>query len=189
MSLSMIVLVVFVTVGLSFAGIPKKINYQGMLRDKTSGEPLVSSYDMTFRIYDADTGGTELWSETQNVTTDSSGVFTVILGSVNPIEIGFDSPVWLQVEVGAEVLSPRREIVSVAFAYHATNSDSLGGIAADGYALAVHNHDDRYFTESELSDPGTLNDVANPVDWTKLKNVPADFADGVVDVGGTGDGH
>ena len=29
-----------------------------------------------------------------------------------------------------------------------------------------------------LSDSGTVNDTANPVDWTKLKGVPAEFADG-----------
>ncbi len=184
-----VVLIVLFSVSLAFSAVPKKISYQGVLKDKTTGEPIAGLQTMTFRIYDASSGGTELWSETQDVTTDSSGVFTAILGSVNPIELAFDSPVWLQVEVGAEVLSPRREIVSVPFAFHATNADSLGGVAADGYAVASHNHDERYFTESELSNPGTLNDVSNPVDWTKLKNVPAGFADGTDDVGGAGDGY
>jgi hypothetical protein len=44
-------------------------------------------------------------------------------------------------------------------------------------------HDGRYFTESELQTPGTINTVGNPVDWTKLKNVPLGFADGVDDTG------
>jgi len=35
-----------------------------------------------------------------------------------------------------------------------------------------------------LATPGTLNAGANPVDWTKLKGVPAGFADGVDGVGG-----
>lgn len=35
-----------------------------------------------------------------------------------------------------------------------------------------------FFTEAELQTPGTLNDPGNPVDWTKLANVPADLADG-----------
>ena len=39
----------------------------------------------------------------------------------------------------------------------------------------------------KLSTPGTLNDPSNPVDWTKLKNVPADFADGN-DASGSGGG-
>jgi trimeric autotransporter adhesin len=44
-------------------------------------------------------------------------------------------------------------------------------------------HDSRYFTESELQSPGTINDPSNPVDWTKLKGVPSGFADGTDDVG------
>ncbi len=184
-----VVLLILLAAGVAFSAIPKKINYQGVLKDKTTGEPVVGVQSMTFRIYNTASGGTELWSESQDVTTDSSGVFTVILGSVTPIDLTFDNPVWLQVEIGAEILSPRREIVSVPFAYHAANADSLGGVAADGYAVMNHNHDDRYFTESELNDAGTINDAGNPVDWTKLKNVPADFADGIDDIGGTGDGH
>lgn len=48
-----------------------------------------------------------------------------------------------------------------------------------------NDHDGRYFTESELQTPGTINTVGNPVDWTKLKNVPSGFADGLDDSGGT----
>ena len=41
----------------------------------------------------------------------------------------------------------------------------------------------------KLANPGTINDSTNPVDWSKLKNVPAAFADGTDDVGGlTGGG-
>lgn len=40
-------------------------------------------------------------------------------------------------------------------------------------------HDGRYFTETELQAAGTINAAANPVDWTKLKGVPAGLADGV----------
>lgn len=52
----------------------------------------------------------------------------------------------------------------------------------------VADHDGRYFTEAELSTPGTINTTANPVDWTKLKNVPAGFADGTDDAGGGASG-
>lgn len=46
-------------------------------------------------------------------------------------------------------------------------------------------HDGRYFTESELQTPGTINAGGNPVDWTKLAGVPAGIADGVdADSGG-----
>ncbi|HBI23279.1 MAG TPA: hypothetical protein DDX84_03505 [Nitrospiraceae bacterium] len=43
-------------------------------------------------------------------------------------------------------------------------------------------------TKTELSIPGTINSPTNPSDWTKLKNVPAGFADGTDNIG-PGDGH
>ena len=126
-------------VGLAGAEIPEKINYQGLLVDTDTDEPLVGSYDMTFGLYDLSEGGTLLWGEPQTVSVDTTGVFSVILGSVTPITVAFDGPVWLEVGVGGEVLSPRREIVSVPFAFrsaesdHALDADSLGGYASDTY--------------------------------------------------------
>jgi hypothetical protein len=55
----------------------------------------------------------------------------------------------------------------------------------DAHKTSV-DHDGRYFTETELQSAGTLNTAGNPVDWTKLKGVPAGFADGVdANSGGT----
>jgi hypothetical protein len=47
----------------------------------------------------------------------------------------------------------------------------------------------RQHIKPKLSTPGTLNAPGNPVDWTKLKGVPSDFADGVDDGGGGGGGN
>ncbi len=41
------------------------------------------------------------------------------------------------------------------------------------------------FIKPKLSTAGTINKAGNPVDWTRLKNVPPDFADGVDNTGGT----
>jgi hypothetical protein len=38
--------------------------------------------------------------------------------------------------------------------------------------------------KSKLAKAGTINAANNPVDWTRLKNVPAGLADGIDDVGG-----
>ncbi|MBI5193121.1 MAG: hypothetical protein HZA08_06730 [Nitrospirae bacterium] len=54
----------------------------------------------------------------------------------------------------------------------------------DAHKLSA-DHDGRYFTEAELNTAGTINTVTNPVDWTKLKSVPAGFADGIDNTGGT----
>jgi hypothetical protein len=50
---------------------------------------------------------------------------------------------------------------------------------------ASDDHDGRYFTETELSAAGIINTASNPLDCTKLKGVPTDFADGVDNGGGS----
>jgi hypothetical protein len=51
---------------------------------------------------------------------------------------------------------------------------------ANTVARSNHLHDGRYYTEAELNAAGgTINAAANPVDWSRLKGVPAGIADGV----------
>jgi hypothetical protein len=137
------------------AEVPGKINYQGRLTDAATGKPISGARSLIFRIYDASEGGTELWSEPQEVTPDSLGVISVILGQVTPFDIIFDGPVWLEVEVEGEILSPRREMVSVPYAFSAAACDSLGGFDPNDYALADHDHDygDGHSLDADDGDP------------------------------------
>ena len=61
---------------------PGQTSYQGFLQD-ANGTPLATNapknYDVIFRIYNAPTAGTVLWSELQTVTVDR-GYFSVLLG-------------------------------------------------------------------------------------------------------------
>jgi hypothetical protein len=189
-----------VLAGPAFAEIPQKINYQGRLVDGVTGDPLVGPRGLIFRLYDAPMGGDTLWTESQTVSADSSGVFSCLLGARKPVTASFVGETWLEVEVDGEVLQPRRELASVPYAFiarealdavhatHASMADSLGGLDAGAFAEASHDHDDRYYTEAELNTGGTINQAGNPVDWSKLKGVPAGLADGIDDVG-AGDGY
>ena len=101
--------------------VPHKINYQGYHTD-AAGNPITGDLDMTFRIYDSPTGGTQLWSETQTSVRVENGLFNVILGSVNPIPgdvFPIDGSRWLETEVEGQIHTPRKEIVSVAYAFKA----------------------------------------------------------------------
>jgi hypothetical protein len=69
------------------------------------------------------------------------------------------------------------------------NADMVDSLNANAFADSGHVHDERYYRKQELNTSGTINTPGNPVDWTKLKGVPAGFADGTDDAGGTGDGH
>src|SRR3989344_2980339 len=102
----------------SFAAIPTILNFQGRVTDSSSN-PINGTHNFTMRIFDAYTGGNNLWSETQLIINVSNGVFTVELGSVTPINLTFDRDYWLQVEMNAENMTPRRRISSVSYAFRA----------------------------------------------------------------------
>ncbi|HEC77698.1 MAG TPA: hypothetical protein ENI34_00970 [candidate division WOR-3 bacterium] len=106
--------------------VPQLLNYQGYLTDSLQ-IPLDDTLDMVFKIYDASSGGNELWNETQTGVIIERGVFSVLLGSVNAIPDSVftaGTARWLELTVGGEVLSPRTRITSVGYAYTATYSDT-----------------------------------------------------------------
>jgi hypothetical protein len=107
--------------------VPGQLNYQGYLVDATDSSAVTATLEMTFRLYDTETKGAELWSETHPAVEVSNGLFQVLLGSVTPFPDGlFDgSDMWLQTEIGAEVLSPRKPLVSVAYSHRANSAEML----------------------------------------------------------------
>jgi len=103
--------------------VPNTLNYQGFLATADSSA-VNASLEMTFRLFDSQTKGAELWSETHSMVEISNGLFHVLLGSVTafPGNLFDGSPLWLQTEVGAEVLSPRKSLVSVAYSQRTDNA-------------------------------------------------------------------
>jgi hypothetical protein len=113
------------------AAIPERINYQGYLTN-ASGAPINGTIQMTFRIYDVLSGGSALWTETQNSVPLNYGVYNVNLGEVTPLNLAFDAPYFLEVQVGTEILSPRRAITSVGYAFRALTADVVGAHTHSG---------------------------------------------------------
>ncbi len=108
----------------ALAAIPSVINYQGKLTD-ASDNPLTGSYNFVFKIYDASTGGTALWSETQNNIVVTNGIFTTMLGSSTTINLAFDNQYWFEVAVNGETLTPRVKMGSIGYAFRAKVAESL----------------------------------------------------------------
>lgn len=132
---------------------PPVVAYQGFLTD-AQGVPVVDeTRPITFTIYDAETGGTPLWTETRTVAT-VNGVFTVLLGEIKSLDDGTveNPPVYLGVKVGAESeMAPRQFLASVPFALRARmaeratvadDASALNGKEASAFARADHTHDD-----------------------------------------------
>ena len=124
--------IVFLFVSLVFsaayATVPRELNYQGVLTDTDGGVVPDGSYSLTFRIYDVETGGSALWEETQDVTV-SKGTFSVVLGSVTPLNLPFDKKYYLGVSVaGGDELTPRMPITAAAYSLSADRVVGLGNI-------------------------------------------------------------
>ncbi len=86
------------------AAFTAQINYQGKLADSGGAAVADGDYNMRFKLYDAASNGTLLWTETRtsaDKVTVTSGLFSVQLGSVNTLAgVDFNQPLWLSVEIG-----------------------------------------------------------------------------------------
>jgi hypothetical protein len=103
---------------LSNSQVPQMINYSGKLTT-AQGNLLNGPYNMTFSIYDDSIGGNLLWTETQSGALVENGVFSVLLGNLNPIpfDIWGNGPRYLGVTIGTgPEMTPRKPMVSVPYA-------------------------------------------------------------------------
>ncbi len=120
-------LVFIVIASVAIAEIPHLINLQGYLVDDTG--PISGSLEATFRIYDAPSGGTSLWEETDSIVVDN-GLYSVILGQINPINIAFEDERWIGVQMtGHPEMFPRYRQTSQPFTFVAQLADSSNTIS------------------------------------------------------------
>ncbi len=126
--LTMILLAALILPGFA---LPLQINYQGLLNDK-NGRPINSAgLPVIFSIYNAATGGTATWTETQTVAI-VNGEYSAQLGSINPIGASiFDGTTkYLGIAAGTDPeMSPRVALVAVPYAYRASNADAAASVA------------------------------------------------------------
>ena len=97
---------------------------------------------MTFRLYNASSGGSSLWNETQSVQV-IDGIYSIELGSVSPFPADlFDSDtLYLEVIIGSETLSPRQRLTSTAYSMKAGDAETVAGLTPSEIAAASHSHD------------------------------------------------
>ncbi len=106
--------------------VPHLLNYSGFLTNSSDTTPVNGNLTMTFSLWSEATGGTQYWSETHSSVPVVDGYFHVVLGSVNPLPANLFNgrKLYLQIQVGSEILSPRKHLVSVGHAFHSLQSDT-----------------------------------------------------------------
>lgn len=105
-------LLVALLAGAAVADVPQNMNVQGRLTD-ASGDPVPAGLkNLTFKIYDAEVAGSEIWpggpGETQAVATDANGLWNARVGALIPLtdDVFEDSTRWLEVTVDDGVNPP-----------------------------------------------------------------------------------
>ncbi len=109
---------------LTYAAIPRIINYQGRLTDKDDN-PLTGNFLVTFRFYDVEKEGQPVWEE-GHILNIKNGMFNVLMGSMKPLEIDFNKDLWLSMEVASDgEMAPRIKLASSVYALNAKSIDMI----------------------------------------------------------------
>lgn len=112
--------------------VPPLMNFQGRLM-QADGTPVADgAHSIRFSLYDAETGGSEKWTQTVAAVNVKNGTFAVLLSGF-PAGT-FNGGVWLEIQIGTSPpLAPRQPLVSVAYAFKA---DSVRDGAVSQSSLA-----------------------------------------------------
>jgi hypothetical protein len=123
------------------AVVPRMMNFTGRAADP-QGNIITGIAGATFAIYQDQYEGTPLWMETQNVTIDVKGSYTVRLGATKPDGLPLDlfttgEARWLGVRINGGEEQPRILLLSVPYALKAADAEPLGGSPASAFVLAA----------------------------------------------------
>lgn len=102
----------------SFAQITPTLSVQGILKKANGVAVDDGTYNVTFKLYETETGGMSIWSETQGALEVSSGIYSATLGAnpAFPLNVAFNTLYYLGVTVGSAELSPRILLTSAPYA-------------------------------------------------------------------------
>jgi hypothetical protein len=125
----------------STAAVPHLVRFAGFIKDM-SGQPLTGTVGVTFALYCDQEGGAPLWLETQNVTVDNGGRYTVSLGATKadglPVELFISGEArWLGVQPAGQAEQTRVLLLSVPYALKAADAETVGGLPPSAFMLAA----------------------------------------------------
>ncbi|MCH8328473.1 MAG: hypothetical protein IID15_08145, partial [Candidatus Marinimicrobia bacterium] len=175
------------------AQIPQLITYQGYLTDSDE-LPVEGAQVLTFTLYDAEVGGSVVWTETHLSVPVAKGLFTVILGSAgSALDKAFDIPYWLGIKVGSDPeLTPRSALTSTPYSLRAATAESVAAgaitsaMVADGTLTGADISSSAALTVASVTTTGSVGiGVSNPTRKLEVAGVirateGIEFSDGSV---------
>jgi hypothetical protein len=124
----------------STISLPRLVQFSGTVGND-QGEPRPGTVGITFSLYKDEQGGAPLWMETQNVTLDSTGHYTVQLGATEPDGLPIDvfasgEARWLGVQPEKQSEQPRVLLMAVPYALKAADAATIGGLPPSAFMRA-----------------------------------------------------
>ena len=154
--------------------VPQQLAHQGELSNADG--PVTDSLEFTFRLYDAEVGGSEVWVETSTVDV-VDGLYSILLGAETPVaQVLADEPaLWLEitVEAGAPLL-PRHPVASAPYAILADTAVNVDGGTVNASSVSVNG-------TAVVDGSGGWVGPAGSIDWTALGGLPVGLDDGDAD--------
>lgn len=145
--------------------VPPLVSFSGAVTD-VNGKPLAGTVGVTFSLYKDEQRGAPLWLETQNVQSDKTGHYSVMLGSASSQGIPNNLFVsgeahWLGIRVQGQDEQPRVLLLSVPYALKAADAETVGGLPPSAFVLAA------------LPSPGSSTDTSSGSSSNSNSNPPA----------------
>ena len=169
----------------SGAVVPHVVQYGGTF-SSSSLEPVT----VRFALYSSQTGGEPVWSETQRVTLDAKGRYSVLLGAATAAGLPqsvFSSgeAKWLGVSLNNESELPRTALVATPYSLKASDAETIGGHPASDFKLVPKDSEGRPEAATDITQinvsqgilgGGTGPTVALQLDPVYFQELAANFA-------------
>jgi hypothetical protein len=119
------------------ATVPTMVKFSGTVQGMPS-----RIIGMTFALYKEQQGGPALWLETQSVSLNASGHYSVQLGATLPNGLPMElftsgEARWLGVQAEGQAEQPRVLLLSVPYALKAADAETIGGLPPSAFVLAT----------------------------------------------------
>jgi len=119
---------------------PYVISFQGKL------EGVTLPVNIIFTLYDAETGGSSVWTETHNgVDVDvDTGIFNELLGNQQDLSnalLSATGGLWMQINVNGSDLTPRQPLTAAPYAFVARSVNAVGSTSSPySYLVGAKNN-------------------------------------------------
>jgi microcystin-dependent protein len=106
---------------LLFADVPNEIVYQGKLKEY--GQLVTATRNIQFKIFDTQTGGTQIGTTYGGNMPVTNGQFSYVL-NLSGVD-WYQGNYWIETVVENKILSPREKLTASAYALHSRTSEGI----------------------------------------------------------------